>query len=165
MQVSNDMTPIEVKPQRGNVPARATKRGPTSRDEYVRRVRDALAMDYIELSSSPLCELPQVVELAHTTYRGKIFPAASALRALLNQAYDAALAELDGVEDRRLQHVATYLRLAREGTPKGEITQVLGFRSRSYVHTEIERQSIELVTEAFLQRARGNQNSVPISQA
>jgi len=111
-------------------------------------------MDYLELSASPLCELPRVVELAGTIYRRKIFPTASALRTLLNQAYEAALAELDGVEDRRLQQVATYLQLAREGMPKVEITQQLGYRSRSHVHTEIEHQALKLVTEAFLQRAR-----------
>lgn len=142
------------KPLAPGTPARATTRGPRPRQEYVRCVREALAADYMELSASPLCDLPLVTELARTTYGRKIFPAASALRTLLNQAYEAALAELDDVEDRRLRQVATYLRLAREGVPKVEITHQLGFHSRSHVHTAIERQAMELITEAFLQRAR-----------
>lgn len=146
-------------------PLRPATRGPRPRQEYVRRVREALGAEYLELSASPLCELPQVVELARTTYQRKICPAASALRALLNQAYEAALMELDGVEDRRLQRVATYLRLAREGMPKSEITHQLGFHSRSHVHTVIERQAMELVTEAFLQRARRSRGDTPVAGA
>ncbi len=152
-------------PRRGKASARTAKRGPTSRDEYIHRVREALAADYLDLSASPLCELPQVIELARTTYSRKIFPEASALRALLNQAYEAALVELDGVEDRRLQRVATYLRLVREGVPKGEITHHLGFHSRSHMHTAIERQALELVTEAFIQRARRHAGGAPLAEA
>lgn len=152
------------RPSMSSSPGHAAPRGPRPRQEYVRRVREALSAEYLELSASPLCELPQVAELARTTYQRKICPAASALRALLNQAYEAALAELDGVEDRRLQQVATYLRLAREGVPKGEITHQLGFRSRSHVHTAIERQAMELVTEAFLQRARRGRGEAPTPQ-
>ena len=34
------------------------------------------------------------------------------------------------------------------------ITKELGLHSRSYVHRQIQRQALELVTEAFLQLAR-----------
>src|SRR5258707_8209849 len=128
-------------PRQGKASARTAKRGPTSRDEYIHRVREALAADYLDLSASPLCELPQVIELARTTYSRKIFPEASALRALLNQAYEAALVELDGVEDRRLQWGATYLRLVGEERPKGEITHHLGFHIGRSMYTVIGRQS------------------------
>jgi hypothetical protein len=62
--------------------------------------------------------------------------------------------ELDGVADRRIHQVATYLQLAREGLPVTQIVQRLGLRSRSYVHREIQRQALDLITEAFLQLAR-----------
>ncbi len=65
-----------------------------------------------------------------------------------------ALAELDGVHERRVQQVATYLQLAREGVSVTTITHRLGLHSRSYVHQEIQRQALELITEAFLQLAR-----------
>jgi hypothetical protein len=92
--------------------------------------------------------------LARTDFARKIFPTASALKALLDRAYDAALAEVEGIEDRRVQQVATYLRLAREGISVTTITHRLGLHSRSYVHQEIQRQALELITEAFLQLAR-----------
>jgi hypothetical protein len=132
----------------------STPRGPIRREEWIRRVRDALHADYANLRASPLCELPGVLALARTDFCRKIFPTASALRALLTRAYEAALAELDGVGDRRLQQISTYLKLARDGVAVTKITQQLGFHSRSYVHRQIQRQALELVTEAFLQLAR-----------
>ncbi len=147
-------TPITKSPTRSAAKERATPRGPTRRDEWVRRVRGALRAQYSELCASPLCELPGVLALARTDYRRKIFPTASALRALLEQACDMALAELDGVHERRVQQVATYLQLAREGVSVTTITHRLGLHSRSYVHQEIQRQALELITEAFLQLAR-----------
>jgi hypothetical protein len=44
--------------------------------------------------------------------------------------------------------------LAREGKSVVAITKELGLHSRSYVHRQIQRQALELVTEAFLQLAR-----------
>ena len=129
-------------------------RGPTRREEYIRRVRDALHADYATLHTSPLCELPGVVALARGEFSRKIFPTASALRALLDRAYSVAIEELAGVEDRRLQQIGTYLQLSRQGVSVTEITRQLGLHSRSYVHREIQRQALELVTEAFLQLAR-----------
>lgn len=129
-------------------------RGPTRREEYIRRVRDALHADYAELHTSPLCELPGVVALAHGEFSRKIFPTASALRALLDRAYIAALDEVAGQDDRRLQRIGTYLELSRQGVTVTEITRQLGLHSRSYVHREIQHQALELVTEAFLQLVR-----------
>lgn len=139
--------------------AHASSRGPTRRDEYVRRVRDALGADYAALRTSPLCELPGVQALARSDFNRKIYPTASALKTLLDQAYSAALEELAGVEDRRVQEVATYLRLFRQGVSVTEITHQLGFHSRSYVHREIQRQALELVTDAFLQLARQTEDT------
>ncbi len=135
-------------------PAHAAARGPIRRDEYVRRVREALAADYVSLGASSLCELPGVVRLARSEFRRKIYPEASALRSLLDRAYTLALEELDGLEARRPKQVATYLRLAREGMPLTDITHQLGLQSRSYVHATIQRRALELVTEAFLQLTR-----------
>ena len=133
---------------------RTTPRGPTRREEYVRRVREALHADYGALRRSPLCELPGVLVLARTQFGGRIYPTASALRALLDRAYSAAIEEVEGVEDHRIGQVATYLRLARSGASVTDITRQLGLHSRSYVHREIQRQALELITEAFLQIAR-----------
>jgi AraC-like DNA-binding protein len=129
-------------------------RGPIRREEWIRRVRAALGADYTTLPASPLCELPGVLALARSHYARRIYPSAAALRVLLDRAYDAALRELDGLQDRRMHHVALYLQLAREGVPITQITQQLGLRSRSYVHREIQREALELITEAFLQLAR-----------
>lgn len=129
-------------------------RGPIQRDEWIRRVRVALRADYTTLRSSPLCDLPGVQALAHRDFSRRIYPTAAAVRALLDRAYDAALMELDGVEDHRMRHVAMYLQLAREGVPITQITRQLGLRSRSYVHRAIQPQALELVTEAFLRLAR-----------
>lgn len=129
-------------------------RGPIQRDEWIRRVRVALRADYTTLRSSPLCDLPGVQALAHRDLSRRIYPTAAAVRALLDRAYDAALMELDGVEDHRMRHVAMYLQLAREGVPITQITRQLGLRSRSYVHRAIQPQALELVTEAFLRLAR-----------
>ena len=134
-------------------------RGPTRREEYVRRVRDALNTDYAALHTSPLCELPGVVALARTQFSHKIFPTASALRALLDRAYQAAIDELVGVEDRQLQQVLTFLQLSHEGKSVSAITRDLGLHSRSYVHREIQRQALELITEAFLKLARQGEAS------
>lgn len=138
---------------------RTSPRGPTRHEEYVRRVRNALGADYSALRDSPLCELPGVQALARSSFNRKIYPAASALRALLDRAYTAALEELADVEDRRVQEIATYLRLSRQGVSVIEITHQLGFHSRSYVHREIQRQALELVTDAFLQLARQTEDS------
>jgi AraC-like DNA-binding protein len=135
-------------------------RGPTRREEYVRRVRDALNTDYAALHTSPLCELPGVVALARTQFSSKIFPTAWALRALLDRAYQAAIDELDGMEDRQLQQVLTYLHLAHEGKSVAAITRHLGLHSRSYVHREIQRQALELITEAFLKLARQHGDAI-----
>jgi hypothetical protein len=75
-------------------------------------------------------------------------------RALLDRAYQAAIDEIGSIEDRRLQQVHCYLQLAREGKSVVTITRQLGLHSRSYVHRQIQRQALELVTEAFLQLAR-----------
>jgi hypothetical protein len=131
-----------------------TPRGPIRRDEWVRRVREALRVDYTELRTSPLCDLPGVQALARSDFSRRIYPTAAAVRVLLDRAYDAAVNELDGVPDRRIHQVATYLQLAREGLPITKIAQQLGLRSRSYVHREIQRQALDLITEAFLQLAR-----------
>lgn len=142
-----------------NVRSTPASRGPIRRDEWVRRVREALRADYTALRTSPLCELPGVLSLARSDFARRIYPAAAALRVLLDRAYDTAVMELDGVADRRVGHVATYLQLAREGLPVTQITQQLGLRSRSYVHRAIQRQAFELITEAFLQLARSNDAS------
>jgi hypothetical protein len=42
----------------------------------------------------------------------------------------------------------------REGKSVVTITRELGLHSRSYVHRQIQRQALELVTEAFPQVAR-----------
>lgn len=143
--------------RRAGCPAVASQpapRGPIRRDEWARRVREALRADYSALRTSPLCDLPGVVALAHSDFSRRIYPTAAALRVLLDRAYDAALGELDGLEDRRIRLVATYLQLARKGMPITQIAQQLGLRSRSYVHREIQREALELITEAFLQLAR-----------
>lgn len=125
-------------------------RGRTPRKDYLQRVKEALDADYTQLRASPLCELPGVVALARTGYSHRIYPSAAALRALLDRAYQAALDELAGIEDYRLQRVHTYLQLARVGKSVVAITRELGLHSRSYVHRQIQRQALELVTEAFL---------------
>ena len=117
-------------------------------------MREALTADYTMLHTSPLCELPGVIALAQVEYQRRIFPAAAALRALLDRSVAAALAEVETLEDKRAQQIATYLRLATKCVPVAEITRQLGLHSRSYVHTVIQRQALELVTEAFLQLAR-----------
>lgn len=134
--------------------ARSAARGPKSHDEYIRRVREALAADYTGLRDSPLCELPGVAALARTKYSRKIYPSASALRALLDQAFSEVLAELEDIDDRRLQQVATYLRLVRQHVPLREIIPQLGLRARSYVQAKIQPQALGLLTDAFLQLAR-----------
>jgi hypothetical protein len=53
-----------------------------------------------------------------------------------------------------MQQIATYLHLRRQGISVSEITHQLGLQSRSYVHSTIQRQALELVTEAFLLLAR-----------
>ncbi len=133
--------------------------GPTPRSEYVRRVRQAIAADYTTLRDSPLCELPGVAALARTEYSRKIYPEASALRALLEQAFSQVLAGLEGIEDRRLQQVATYLRLARQHAPLRAILAEMGLRARSYVQAEIQPQALELLTDAFLWLARRDEVS------
>ncbi len=149
------MRPLSSAPATQSVSHRhSAPRGPTRREEYVRRVREALGAEYVSLSRSPLCEMPGVEALARTQFSHKVFPTASALRVLLDRAYSAALEELNGVDDRRLQQIATYLQLSREGISVTDITRRLGLHSRSYVHREIQRQALELVTEAFLQLAR-----------
>lgn len=158
-------TPSSRPTTRAAAPAHSAARGPIRRDEYVRRVREALAADYVSLGTSSLCELPGVVRLARTEFRRKIYPEASALRSLLDQAYALALEELDGLEARRPQQVATYLRLAREGMPLTDITRQLGLQSRSYVHGTIQRQALELVTEAFLQLARRDEGEYMAGKA
>ena len=75
-------------------------------------------------------------------------------RALLDRAYQAAIDEIDCIEDRRLQQVHGYLQLARAGKSVVTITRELGLHSRSYVHRQIQRQALELVTEAVPQVAR-----------
>jgi hypothetical protein len=133
---------------------RLAVRGPIPREEYVRRVREALAADYTALRDSPLCELPGVAALARTEYSRKIYPEASALRAVLEQAFNQVLTGLEGIQDRRLQQVATYLRLVRQHAPLREILPEMGLRARSYVQAEIQPQALELLTEAFLKLAR-----------
>jgi hypothetical protein len=115
---------------------------------------EALALEYAALRESPLCALPGVVALARRRYSHRIYPAAAALRTLLDRAYQASLDEIAGIGDHRLQQVHTYLRLAREGKSVVTITRELALHSRSYVHRQIQRQALELVTEAFLQVAR-----------
>jgi len=134
--------------------AHSVARGPKSRDEHIRRVREALAADYTKLRDSPLCELPGVASLARTKYSRKIYPSASALQALLDQAFTEVLAELEDIDDRRLQQVATYLRLVRQHVPLREIIPQLGLRARSYVQAKIQPQALGLLTDAFLQLAR-----------
>jgi hypothetical protein len=73
---------------------------------------------------------------------------------MLWRAFQAALDEHVGIEDHRLQQVHTYRQLAGEGKSVVAITRVLGLHSCSYVHRQIQRQALELVTEAFLQLAR-----------
>lgn len=136
-------------------------RGPTPRVEYVRRVREAIAADYTTLRSSPLCELPGVAALARTEYSRRIYPEASALRALLEQAFGQVLSGLEGIEDRRLQQVATYLRLARQHAPLRAMLPEMGLRARSYVQAEIQPQALELLTEAFLKLARQGEALTP----
>lgn len=147
-------TEAEITPRSTATRPPPTTRGPTPRDEYVRRVREALNADYTALRSSPLCELPGVVTLARTTYSRKIFPTASALRALLDHAYTNAIEEIGAIDDHRMRQVATYLRLAHEGKSVTAITHDLGRRSRSHVHTDIQREAFEILTAAFLQLAR-----------
>ncbi len=146
--------------QRVSAP-RPAPHGPTPREEYVRRVREAVNADYTMLQSSPLCELPGVVALARTTYSRKIFPTASALRALLDRAYANAIEEVGAIDDRRMRQVATYLRLSREGKSVTAITRDLGRRSRSHVHTDIQREAFEILTAAFLQLARDSAGPSP----
>jgi len=145
--------------------SRSASRGPIPRDEYVRRIREAVNADYTALQSSPLCELPGVVALARTTYSRKIFPTASALRALLDRAYANAIEEVSVLDDHRMRQVATYLRLAREGKSVTAITRELGRRSRSHVHTDIQREAFEILTAAFLQLARDAAASTAAGQA
>jgi hypothetical protein len=76
------------------------------------------------------------------------------LRTLLDRAYQAALDEVAGIEDHRLQQAHISLQLAREGKSVVAITREIGLHSRSYVHRQIQLQALELVTEAFLQLAR-----------
>lgn len=140
-------------------------RGPTRHEEYVRRVREALAADYATLHTSPLSELPGVVSLAQSQYSRKIFPTACALRALLDRAFQAAIEELDGVDDPELQQVQVYLQLTHQGVSVAAITRQLGAHSRSYVHREIQRQAFELITEAFLQLARQTRSAADASDA
>jgi hypothetical protein len=140
-------------PEQRSVEGQTTPTDKRCRAEVVELVRAALSAEYAALASSPLCDLPGVVSLARRQYAHKLYPAASALRALLTHAYTEALNELDGVDDRRSQRVATYLRLARDGMPVTGITQRLGLRSTSYAHHTIQRRAIELVTEAFVRRA------------
>ena len=147
-------TPRTRRAGRAGALSHSTPRGPIRRDEWVRRVREALHADYTALGTSPLCDLPGVLALARSDFSRRIYPTAAAVRALLDRAYDAALLELDGVADRRMRQVATYLQLAREGVPITQIAPQIGLRSRSYVHREIQRQALELITEAFLQLAR-----------
>lgn len=138
---------------------RAATRGPKPRQEYVRRVREAITSDYTRLRDSPLCELPGVAALAQREYSRKIYPEASALRALLDQAFTQVLASLEGIEDRRLQHIATYLRLVRQHAPLREILPEMGLRARSYVQAEIQPQALKLLTDAFLRLARRDELS------
>lgn len=70
-----------------------------------------------------------------------------------------------GIDDRRLQQVATYLRLARQRVPLRVIVQELGLHARSYVQAEIQPHALELLTEAFLQLARRDGNVGSPSQA
>ena len=81
-------------------------------------------------------------------------PSGRSVITLLDCVNQAALDETVGIENRRLQQVQTYLRLAREGKSVVASTRELGLHSRSYVHRQIQRQALELVTEAFLQLAR-----------
>jgi hypothetical protein len=46
---------------------------------------------------------------------------------------------------------------AREDKSEVAITRELGLHSRSYVHRQIQRQALEILTEAFLQLARQSQ--------
>ena len=149
------MTAI-IDPSAGRVSAKdpPRHRGRTPRKDYLQRVKEALDADYTALCESPLCALPGVGALARTRYSHRIYPAAAALRTLLDRAYQAALDELAGIENHGLQQVHTYLQLAREGKSVVAITKELGLHSRSYVHRQIQRQGLELVTEAFLQLAR-----------
>jgi hypothetical protein len=130
------------------------RRGPIPREEYQRRIRTALAADYATLSASPLCSLPGVITLARGEYARRIYPEAAALRALLDHACALALEEVDGLEDKRMRQIATYLRLTRQRVPVAEITRQLGLHSRSYVHATIQRQALALITEAFLLNAQ-----------
>jgi hypothetical protein len=122
--------------------------------DLVQVVRAALRAEYAELAGSPLCALPGVVALARRQYPRKLYPAASAVRALLAQAHADALAELEDVDDRHAQQVATYLRLARDGLPVTTITRQLGLSSRSSLYRAIQPQALDLITEAFLRRVR-----------
>lgn len=128
--------------------------GPVRHEEYVRRVHEALSAEYFALAQSPLAELPGVVALARSEYARKIYPTASALRALLGRALDLAMAEVEGSDEKRLQQVATCLRLIRQHASIPHITEQLGLHSQSYVRMRIRRQALELVTDAFLQLAR-----------
>ncbi|MGH2484928.1 MAG: hypothetical protein ACRDHE_02845, partial [Ktedonobacterales bacterium] len=103
MAIKSDTTPPTpvASVQRKARPSKPSTRlgtapGHVRREEYVRRVREALAAEYFALAQSPLTELPGVMALARSDYCRKIYPTASALRALLNRALDLALAEVDG---------------------------------------------------------------------
>jgi hypothetical protein len=50
--------------------------------------------------------------------------------------------------------MATCLRLTQQRLPVTEFTRQLGLHRRSDVQTTIQRQALELVTEAFLRLAR-----------
>lgn len=134
-------------------PSRLPRAGLRHGRDDVRLVRQALNSDAVSLSRSPLCELPGVVALARHQYAHKVYPEAAALRALLAQAYTAALAEIDELDERRARLMATYLRLARQGVSVAEITRQLGLRSRSFVHREVQRPALQCVTDAFLRLA------------
>jgi len=81
-------------------------------------------------------------------------PSGRSVITLLDCVNQAALDETVGIENHRLKQVHTHLQLAREGKSVVAITRELGLHSRSYVHRQIQRQALELVTEAFLQLAR-----------
>jgi hypothetical protein len=138
---------------RADGPASA-RRGPIARGEYQRRARTALTADFALLGESPLCGLRGVVALARGAFAQRIFPEAAPLSTLLDRAYELALEEVDGLEDKRMKQIATYLRLARQRLPVADITPQLGLHSRSYAHETIQRQALDLITEAFLFSAR-----------
>jgi hypothetical protein len=102
------------------------------------------------LEESPLVRLPAVRRLAETKYRRAMFPAAFALRLILQESVNQMEEDLKDTPNyqRELKFLKEFIR----GSSVAEISRGLGL-SREHVARTVQPRALNLVAKVFLAKA------------